>query len=235
MKDLSNVLFLDIETVSNVEDYSELPENLKPLWDRKASFQKDYDGYNESKLYYQRAGIFAEFGRVIVISIGQIFLNQENEWSIKTKSFKGDNEKALLQEFKTVLEKYPKNLILCGHNAKEFDFPYICRRMLINGISIPEVLNIQGKKPWEIAHQDTMELWKFGDYKNFTSLDLLANILGLPSSKDDMDGSQVNEFYYKKNDLDAIAKYCEKDVVTTAYVFVKLTQPEEDLNLTVVQ
>ena len=235
MKDLSNILFIDIETVSGNEDYHDLPDNIKPLWDRKASYQREFDGYNESKLYYQKAGIFAEFGKIIVISIGQIFLSPENEWTIKTKSFKGDDEKALLLAFKQVLQKYPKSLVLCGHNVKEFDFPYICRRMLVNGMSIPPVLNSQGKKPWEVSHQDTMELWKFGDFKSFTSLDLLANILGLPSSKDDMDGSQVNEFYYKHKDLDSIARYCEKDVVTTAYVYLKLTRPEEQIDLKVVQ
>ena len=174
---------------------------------------------------YGRAGIYAEFGKIVCISVG--FINERGTGrELRVKSFAGEDEKALLTDFAKLLNSHfdlPDNL-LCGHNGKEFDFPYIARRMIINGISIPKILDLTGKKPWEVAHLDTMQMWKFGDYKNFTSLKLLAHVFGIPSPKDDIDGSQVGAVYWEENDIDRIVTYCEKDVVTLVQVYLALSQ-----------
>lgn len=221
---LENILFLDIETVPEQEDYSELSDEKKELWEQKSQYQRKEEYTAEE--FYERAGIWAEFGKIICISVGYFHMKGEMR-TFRTTSFHGD-EIQLLKEFKNLLNGHfsaPKKL-LCGHNAKEFDFPYIARRMIIHGIELPYKLNLFGKKPWEVPHLDTMELWKFGDYKHFTSLKLLANILGIPSPKQDIDGSMVREVFYKEKDLDRIITYCELDVVTTAQVFLRLRGDE---------
>nr|MBC7613126.1 3'-5' exonuclease [Pseudopedobacter sp.] len=207
--DLQNVLVLDIETVPQFSSFDELPENLQKLWDLKTRFQRKEQETPDD--FYQRAGIWAEFGKIICISVG-IFKNNQ---SFRVKSFYSHDEKELLTDFIKLLNGQPSQLILCAHNGKEFDFPYLCRRMLINGLEIPPQLNIAGKKPWEINHLDTMELWKFGDYKNYTSLNLLAAIFNIPTPKDDIDGSMVGSVYWLENDLERIRIYCQKDVITT--------------------
>ena len=212
---LDNVLFLDIETVPAYPDYNNMPDNFKKLWAKKAEFLMRNPEDTVSGVY-PRAGIFAEFGKIICISVGA-FLKGE----FRIKSFSGHDEKALLTEFADLLNKRynrPEHL-LCAHNGKEFDFPYMARRMLVLGIPIPSILDLAGKKPWEVNHLDTMELWKFGDYKNYTSLDLLAAIFNIPTPKDDIDGSQVADVYYKENDLPRIVHYCTKDVLTVAQIF----------------
>lgn len=217
---LTNILFLDIETVPEYSSYLELTEEKRLLWEQKTKYQRKEEFTPEE--FYHRAGIWAEFGKIVCVSVGY-FVEKGNTKDFRVTSFYGD-EIILLNNFKKLLEEY-FNLnkhLLCGHNAKEFDFPYIARRMLINGIKLPNKLNLFGKKPWEIPHLDTMELWKFGDYKHFTSLKLLANILGIPSPKDDMDGSLVQEVFYQENNIDRIVTYCELDVVTTAQVFLRL-------------
>ncbi|MBX9852890.1 MAG: 3'-5' exonuclease [Cytophagaceae bacterium] len=219
-QNIKNILFLDIETISCVKSFEELDDRLKPLWERKAQFiNKEQD---KESLFFEKAGIYAEFGTIINISIGSFFQNPANELCFKVKSFSGKDEARLLKEFRELLVRFDqKRLRLCAHNGKEFDFPYICRRMLINSIEIPEVLRISGKKPWEINHLDTLELWKFGDKKNYTSLDLLAALFKIPTSKNGFDGSMVNDCFYNQNDLEKIARYCEKDVVLTAQLFLK--------------
>ena len=214
-------MFLDIETVSSKASYDELPEKMKFLWNKKAKFIAE-DGQNPSEVY-NKAGIFAEFGKIVCISVGLIFPG-DDKYCARIKSFAGDDEKALLQEFNSMLINYgiKKEFTLCAHNGKEFDFPYLCRRMLINCIKIPGILDISGKKPWEIAHLDTLDMWKFGDRKSFTSLELLASIFGIESSKDDIDGSMVNSVYYQEHDLEKIARYCKQDVVVTAQLYLKL-------------
>ncbi len=218
--DIENVLFLDIETVPAFAEFSLLSERLQKLWMKKAERLLPYnapaDEVVSPELLYTRAGIYAEFGKIICISVGA-FLKGE----FRIKSFAGQDEKLLLSEFAGLLNKRynrPEHL-LCAHNGKEFDFPYIARRMLVLGISIPQILDLSGKKPWEVNHLDTMELWKFGDYKNFTSLELLAAIFDITTPKDDIDGSQVAEVYYKENDLPRIVHYCTKDVLTVAQIF----------------
>lgn len=222
---LEHVLFLDIETVPETEHFNQLTEEKQNLWDQKSKYQRKDEFTPEE--FYERAGIWAEFGKIVCISVG--YLNYKGDIrSFRTTSFYGE-EPELLKEFKNLLNTHFSGTkhLLCGHNAKEFDFPYIARRMIIHGIELPYKLNLFGKKPWEIPHLDTMELWKFGDYKHFTSLKLLANILGIPSPKDDIDGSQVRQVYYEEQNIDRIIIYCEKDVITTAQVLLRLRN--EDL------
>ncbi|MDP2413219.1 3'-5' exonuclease [Daejeonella sp.] len=216
--DLQQVLVLDVETVPQYPSFNELPADYQSLWDQKTRFQRR-DGETAAE-FYSRGGILAEFGKIICISVG-IFSKKTETLSLRVKSFYGDEEKEVIQSFIDLLNKQSDSLVLCAHNGKEFDFPYLCRRMLINGLQIPVQLNIHGKKPWEIMHLDTMDLWKFGDYKNYTSLNLLAAVFNIPSPKDDIDGSMVHKVYWEDNDLERIRIYCEKDVITTAQILLK--------------
>lgn len=217
---LEYILFLDIETVPEMADYEALDDEKKELWDQKSKYQRK-EMYTAEE-FYERAGIWAEFGKIICISVGYFHFKGTHR-TFRTTSFHGD-EAQLLKDFKNLLNTHFSSAkhLLCGHNAKEFDFPYIARRMIIHGIELPYKLNLFGKKPWEVPHLDTMELWKFGDYKHFTSLKLLANILGIPSPKQDIDGSKVRHVYYEEQDIDRIINYCELDVATTAQVFLRL-------------
>jgi DNA polymerase elongation subunit (family B) len=219
---LKDVLFLDIETVGCVDHYSKLSERLKTQWARKANFFKREDQQTDEDLFHEKAGIYAEFGKIVVIAVGKYVVNEAGELGLRTKYFAEDDEKKLLVDFKTMLEKLDGSTKLCAHNGKEFDFPYMSRRMLVNGITLPPLLDLAGKRPWEIPNLDTMELWKFGDYKHYTSLDLLAAIFNIPSSKGSMDGSMVNEAYYRQNALAKIAEYCVGDVVAIAQLYLKM-------------
>lgn len=216
---LTKILFLDIETVPEEENFDQLSPYKKELWAQKSAYQRKEDESPEE--FYERAGIWAEFGKIVCISVGY-FVIQNSERNFRIKTFFGD-EKQLLTEFKELLDNHfnLKTHVLCAHNGKEFDFPYIARRMIINNISLPKSLNLFGKKPWEIPHLDTMHLWRFGDYKNYTSLKLLAEVLGIPSPKDDIDGSEVAHVYYIEKNIDRIVTYCEKDVVTIAQVVLR--------------
>ena len=217
---LSKILVLDIETVPQYPSYQSMSEKWQKLWDKKAQFLKKNED-DTAETIYPRAGIYAEFGKIICVSAG-IFIRSGNFWQFKVKSFYGDDEKILLSEFIQMLQKFnaTNDQLLCGHNAKEFDFPYLCRRMLINGLEIPSILNIAGKKPWEVQHIDTMDLWKFGDFKSFTSLELLAATFDIPTPKDDIDGSMVWSVYWKDKGLERIKTYCQKDVLTTAQLLL---------------
>ena len=222
-QELRDILFLDIETVGCSDDYNSLDDRLKVQWARKANFFKQRDDqHTDETLFYERAGIYAECGKVIVIGIGRYTENEKGELGFKVKSLYGDDERKLLQEFKAIVDKMDASTKLCAHNGKEFDFPYLSRRMLVNDISLPSVLNLAGKKSWEVPHLDTMELWKFGDYKHYTSLDLLAAIFNIPSSKGEIDGSQVNEVYYKEKNIKKIADYCQRDVIVVAQLYLKM-------------
>ena len=214
---IDNILFLDIETVPQERSFDDVPESLKGLWDKKSKyFRSDEESAGD---VYQRAGIYAEFGKIVCISVGFIVVSG-NERTLREKSYAGHDEKALLNDFAAMLNKNSRKF-LCGHNIKEFDIPYIARRMLINGITLPSSLNIAGKKPWEVNFIDTLELWKFGDFKHYTSLNLLTNIFNIPSPKDDIDGSEVAGVYYEENDVERIARYCEKDVLATTQLFLR--------------
>lgn len=220
---LEKVLFLDIETVPQFGNWEDLNETDQYLWDKKTKFQRKEE-FTAEEYYTERGGIMAEFGKIICITVGIV----EKNGKLKIKSFYGDDEKKLLEEFGEIFNS-PKlrDVILCAHNGKEFDFPWIARRFLINGMQPPLPFQMFGKKPWEIAHLDTMELWKFGDYKSFISLELLAHLFGIPTPKDDIDGSMVASIYYIEKDLFRIVQYCEKDVLTLANVFRRMRQ--EDL------
>jgi predicted PolB exonuclease-like 3'-5' exonuclease len=214
-ENISNFLFVDIETVSQYPSYDEVPEDIKLLWDKKSSYTLK-DGETSAEAY-KRAGIWAEFGKIICISCG--YIPDSSRDSIRIRSFAGDDEKVILADFVASMTKFfqiKQNAKLCAHNGKEFDFPYIARRLLINMMTLPPMLDVGGKKPWEVPFLDTLELWKFGDYKHYCSLPLLTTILNIPTPKDDIDGSMVADVYYKEKDLQRIVKYCEKDVLAVA-------------------
>lgn len=214
-----DILFLDIETVPAASSYSLLDQSFRAHWEKKSKqFRTEEQTAGE---VYERAGIYAEFGKIICISVGLI--KEKNPFSFRLKSFFGDNEKSLLSEFSAMLNKFSKNqeALLCAHNGKEFDYPYMARRMIINNMPIPDIIDNAGKKPWEVKLLDTLELWKFGDYKSYTSLNLLTAILNIPSPKDDIDGSMVARVYYDEHDIRRIVRYCEKDVLAVAQVLLK--------------
>ncbi|MDC6361980.1 MULTISPECIES: 3'-5' exonuclease [Flavobacteriaceae] len=221
---LENILFLDIETVPQNSSFPNLDETTQLLWEQKTQYQRKDEISAED--FYERAGIWAEFGKIVCISVGYFVIKGETR-SFRVTSFHGE-ETEILKQFKQLLKDHFSQTkhLLCAHNGKEFDFPYIARRMVINSINLPYKLDLFGKKPWEVPHLDTMELWKFGDYKHYTSLKLLAHILGIPSPKEDMDGSMVKDVYYESKDIDRIISYCELDVVTTAQVFLRLRNEE---------
>jgi len=219
--DLKKIIFLDIETVAAVKSYSLLSQRMKDLWTHKASLLKNEEKRSAEELFASRAGIYAEFGKVVAIVAGAV-IEKNNATTLRIKTLSNDNEKELLTDFKKLTESRG-NYLLCAHNGKEFDFPYLCRRMLVHEIPLPKILELSGLKPWNNPHLDTLELWKFGDHKNYTSLDLMAALFDIPTSKEGMDGSMVNAEYYEKNNLEGIAKYCAADVVALAQVYLKLT------------
>lgn len=214
--DLEKILFLDIETAPLVYRYSDLDETTKGLWDRKWQHSREVSPEEQ----YAKAGIYAEFARVICIGLGHCKKGKFEVFTIAS-----DDEKEILARFSEFLAlsfNSPQN-VLCAHNGREFDFPFLCRRLIVNGMPLPRLLQIQGLKPWEVPHIDTMDMWKFGDYKSFSSLSLLAHIFGIPSPKDDLDGSKVSKTYHEEHDLNRIAEYCKKDVVTLAKVYCRFS------------
>jgi len=219
---LEKILFLDIETVPQTYDFKDLGETTAELFNQKTRFQQK-DGTTVEEIYNQRGGILAEFGKIVCISVGYIHQTHTGK-EIRLKSFYHEDEETLLKQFAKLLNDHyssPYHL-LCGHNAKEFDFPYIARRMLIHGLKLPLPLDIAGKKPWEVNHLDTLELWKFGDYKHYSSLPLLCHIFKIPTPKDDISGADVARVYFEENDLERIKVYCEKDVVALIQLFLKM-------------
>lgn len=222
---LNNILFIDIETVPETENFSQIDQEMQQLWEQKTQYQRK-DDYSPEE-FYERAGIWAEFGKIICISAGY-FTNKSDIRNFRVTSFIGEEAK-ILKDFSNLIQNHFNGAqhLLCGHNSKEFDIPFIARRMIIQGIAIPAKMNLFGKKPWEVPHLDTLELWKFGDYKHYTSLKLLSKILGIPTSKDDIDGSQVAQVYYVQKNIDRIVTYCEKDVIATAQIFLRFRR--EDL------
>ena len=221
---LENILFLDIETVPETENFSDLDKTKQELWDAKSRYQRKEEFTAEE--FYDRAGIWAEFGKIICVSVGY-FKMEGDVRTFRVTSFYGDEIK-ILKDFKNLLISHfsGNKHLLCAHNGKEFDFPYIARRMIIHNIELPYKLNLFGKKPWEVPHLDTLELWKFGDYKTYTSLKLLTHVLGIPSPKDDIDGSEVYRVYYKEKETDRIIVYCEKDTIAVAQIFLRLRGDE---------
>ncbi len=233
---VADVLYLDIETVSGQATYTDLDDTFKSLWKIKCkSVLKKYDEEiteeEAAECYTDRAGIFAEFGKIVCISVGiMVFDKDTKSYNLRLKSFADDDEKKLLEDFSKLVEQYynnPNKHYLCGHNLKEFDVPYICRRMAIHQLKLPNMLDIGGKKPWETKYLlDTLDQWKFGDYKNYTSLKLLAACFGFPSPKDDIDGSEVGRVYWQEKDLERIAIYCEKDVLAVVQLVLRMKRQE---------
>jgi hypothetical protein len=222
---LHNILFLDIETVPEQEVWENMSDESKVLFEQKTAYQRKDEITAED--FYERAGIWAEFGKIICISVGY-FVGKDQKRVLRLKSFYGDDEHKILSDFKTLLDTHFSHAskLLCAHNGKEFDFPFLARRMIIQRIKLPNKLNLFGKKPWEVPHLDTMELWKFGDYKHYSSLKLLTHILSIPSPKDDINGSDVARVYYQEKDLDRIVKYCEKDTVAVAQLVLRFNNEE---------
>lgn len=230
---IENILFLDVETVPVKYKYSELSATEKYLWDNKTRYIQQKDEVTSEEIY-EKAGIYAEFAKIVCISTAIVY-KEKSKRKIRVKSFYDHDEKKMLEEFATLVNAHfnTENNFLCAHNGKEFDFPFICRRMLINGLKLPAILNVNGKKPWENHFLDTMELWRFGDYKHFTSLELLAHLFNVPSPKDDIKGEDVKHVYYRDNNLERISDYCKKDALTVAQLFLKYRAetiiPEEDI------
>jgi len=222
---LNDILFLDIETVPEFENWKDISKETQELFDQKTKYQRKEEF--TAAAFYDRAGIWAEFGKIICISVGY-FADKEAERQLRLTSFFGDDEHKILTDFKGLLDTHftKKSHVLCAHNGKEFDFPFIARRMIVHQIELPNKLNLFGKKPWEVPHIDTLELWKFGDYKHYTSLKLLTSILGVPSPKDDIDGSEVANVYYKEKNIQRIVSYCEKDTIAVAQILLLFNNQE---------
>ncbi|MCB0604039.1 MAG: 3'-5' exonuclease [Saprospiraceae bacterium] len=236
------ILFIDIETVSTVSGYADLSVEMQAFWRKKAnSWIRQSDEVNDElfdKLYKDKAAIFAEYGKVVCISFGyNAFSSEGNEYIFRIKSFYGDDEKEVLSDFFNLIAKHfnnPNKHTFCGHNIKEFDIPYLCRRALIHGLSLPESFQLSGKKPWEINHLvDTLEFWKFGDFKHYISLALLAELFGIPTPKDDIDGSMVGHVYWVEKNLERIKTYCQKDVYTVAKIYSKLISGKFEVSETI--
>ncbi len=217
---IGDIVFIDVETVPMVSGWCMLPEDYKRLWERKSAYFRTSEQTAED--VWERAGIYAEFGRVICVSAAKYYMREEQP-VVRIKSYSGDDEREVLQDLANMLIAYgsKKDYTLCAHNGKEFDFPFLARRMLVNGIKLPDILNVAGMKPWEVNLLDTMQLWKFGDYKHYTSLELLAMLFDIPTPKDQMDGSMVAAVYYEEKGLDRIVRYCEKDALTVVQLFLR--------------
>ena len=219
---LENLFFIDIETVPCTENFFDLDPTWQALWLQKAQYDPLVrSGEIAIENAWPRAGIYAEFGKIICIGMGY-FVYEKKQWHARIKSLSNPDEKILLTEFAHIMLSLDASTRLCAHNGKEFDFPYLCRRLIINGIPLPDLLDLGGKKPWEIPHVDTLEWWKFGDHKSYASLSLMAKTLGLPSPKEELDGSRIYQTYYAENNLQSIADYCKKDVLTLMNVYLRL-------------
>lgn len=224
VRDPSKILFLDIETVPQCYRWDDLDERSAQLFSDKTRFEQERSGKSVAEVYGDKGGILAEFGKIICIGVGSL-RSEGDALAMRVSSFHGDDEREVLQRFVDMLDKFysSDDHWLCGHNGKEFDFPYIARRCVVHGIRLPRLLDIAGLKPWEVGHLDTMNLWSFGDRKAYTSLALLTHILGIPTPKDDISGADVARVYWEDQDLERIATYCRKDVVATTQLYLRLT------------
>jgi predicted PolB exonuclease-like 3'-5' exonuclease len=223
-KELSKILFLDIETVPQQLQWEQVDPELQRLFLKKTRVEQERSNRTAAEVYVDRAGIQAEFAKVICIGLGRMCWDKDH-WELRVSSFQGDDEKQLLQQFSDLLDRHynTDEHWLCGHNVREFDLPFLARRCIVNRVRLPRLLDNSGAKPWEIGHLDTMSLWCFGDRKAYTSLELLAYILGVPTPKDDISGADVARLYHIERDIDRIARYCRKDVITTAQVYLRIT------------
>ena len=227
-----DLIFLDIETVPQFSSHDQLSDTMKELWAAKHSFLKTENETSEEG-YLKRAGVYAEFAKIICISIGYFRTDKETKQrTFRLKSFSGDNEKVLLEEFTQLINKNfdSQRFHFCGHNVREFDIPFVCRRLLINQLNFPDLLDVSGKRPWEMFDVDTLQLWKFGDYKHYTSLKLLSEVLGIPTSKTDIEGKDVCRVYWQEKGLERIVDYCQKDVVAVARLLLRFKGDTQPIN-----
>ncbi len=242
--DLTRVFFVDIETAPGRADFAEHAPRQQQLWTTfcEKRHAKELEAGQTPADLFARAGLYAEFGQVVCISVGYFRLEADGGLRFYVKSFASTDECEVLHGFATALgERRPYGTklamattrehdnprecghFLCAHNGREFDYAYLGRRMMICGVPLPKMLDISGYKPWELPHLlDTMDLWKFGDGKGYTALNLLAGVFNIPSPKDDIDGSQVGRVFWTEGQagVERIATYCEKDVITTARVYL---------------
>lgn len=223
MYKLEDILFIDIETVSQYKNYEEVPDIIQHIWEKKFANSTVLNQYSVEESYNQKAAIFSEYGKIICISIG---MYDKSKDEFRLKSFFGKDEKIVLSDFEKFCAGLKRKFIFCGHNIKEFDIPYLCRRLLINQIQIPKILDFQDKKPWEIEMVDTLQLWKFGDFKNYTSLETLTTIFEIPTPKNDIDGSQVGAVYWIEDNLERIVNYCQQDVIAVIQLYRKIQLQE---------
>lgn len=228
---LHKILFIDIETVPQYPNLEAANETVQKLWEyRTARFRKDKEEWTDAEYYFNKSGVYAEFGKIVCISVGFFSKNeQDKEREFRVKSYYGEDEKTILEDFFNMLTKYfgdPTQHHLCGHNLIEFDVPFLARRCIIHRLPLPKILDISTLKPWEIPFLDTMRLWKFGDYRNYTSLHLLCSVLEIPTPKDDMEGKEVAGAYWEQNNLEGIKTYCQKDVVAVAQLILRFKGQE---------
>ncbi|MVT11574.1 ribonuclease H-like domain-containing protein [Chitinophaga tropicalis] len=219
---LDQLLLLDIETTPAFEAFDKLPDTMQLLWQDKIAKTAPESG-NWADAYADRAGLYAEFGKIICISVG-FFHAEGGRYQLRMKSFYNDDEKVVLSGFLELINKFHiKNprFQFAGHNIREFDIPFICRRSVIHQLSLPVPLQLHGLKPWEVPMLDTMHLWRFGEMKNYTSLKLLTAVLGIPTPKDDIDGGMVGKVYWQDKDLERIVNYCQKDVVAVGQLLMR--------------
>jgi DNA polymerase elongation subunit (family B) len=222
---IEQFLMLDIETVPGASSYEQLDNDMQALWQAKHEALRITD-MTAAESFEKKAGIYAEFGKIVCISVGY-FSKKGDRLSLRLRSICGDDERKLLQELAALLDNHfhkEDYYVIAGHNVKEFDIPYLCRRMMINNIALPYLLHLSGKKPWETSVVDTMHLWRFGDYKSYTSLKLMAHVLGIPSPKEDMEGKDVGNVYWQQKQLPRITEYCQRDVVTVARLLLRFKE-----------
>jgi 3'-5' exonuclease len=222
-KRLKNLLFIDIKTIAGASSYDDLDERLQRQWEQKVSYYQSEESWSIAKWYDNRASYYAEYGKIVCIGIGGLYWDEDETPFLKVKTLADSDEKALLTEFIKLIEKYPSSeLILCAHNGKEFDYPYLCRRMLVHGLHLPSALRLSGRKPWDIPHQDTLEMWRFGDSRHFVPLDLLAAVLNLPTQPLEWTGDQTSLVYYQNKELLRIRGYARESIVTLVQVYLRL-------------
>ncbi len=219
---LKPLFFLKIATVPLFETFAELPKPLQEAWTKKMNFLAENE--TPAQLFEQKGGMYAEFGKIVALGMGFFNQNTENVWELRLRSWTAQNETELLEKIVDILEKLGKQRILVGHNAKEFDFPYLCRRLLINSLPIPPLLDHAGKKPWQVPYEDTMELWRFGEHKHYVSLQTLSAVFGIDFPLLQFDGSQISDCFYQKKDTEAIAEYCRNFVARTAQIYIAIKQ-----------
>jgi len=229
ISDINKLLFLDIETVGIEEDLDSLHitfPHLSKMWGEtgydycKRRYPNE-DLYS-NEMFIKKAALLPEFGKIVCASVGFISPNGQ----IKLDSFVGD-EKDILGNICELFNSVDKlGFKICGHNIKNFDLPYIGKKMLVHGITLPKILPTYNDKPWETKVVDTKEVWGFNSYIGLSSLDLICASLDVESPKNgDLKGDLLHQFYYsEKKDINKIKEYCEKDVEATIKLVKKITK-----------